>query len=120
MGEDTARIAAIDRDIDQQKLAIEANATALTKADAAVNRRRKAEVEAHNARIDKHDAEVETYNAAVAARNGVLAAADANATAYDTDCGRYGYREADVARLPPDLQAAVRKRLRASGAAPMK
>lgn len=66
-----------------------------------------AQVQAYNARLARHKADVERYNAAIEPYNTAAMAHRVSEDYFNEACAQRGYRPADRARLPADLQAAI-------------
>jgi hypothetical protein len=107
----TAELKAQETELDRRKAAIDAQAAALEVEAPLVDTHKKREAEDFQARIDAHDAEVRAYNAAAVGWNARMSASNADTVDYAQTCALRGYREADMARLPPELQKVVRAKL---------
>ena len=96
-----------DADVTARRAALDAERKALEAKGADVNRLARSELEALRAQRRAFNARVDALNAEVEARNAAARTGNAAALAYEAECSSRPYLEEDVARLPPELRAAM-------------
>jgi hypothetical protein len=115
---EAARIAALDAGLKTRQAELTATAAAIEADRVTAKPRNKAQADAFNQRIDDYQKAIDTINAEVDARNAASAAMNAQVLRHNADCSGKIYSEADVAKLPPELQRIVRANGNSMTAAP--
>ena len=98
-----------DAQVTARRAALETERKALEAKGKDVDRLARSELEALRKQRRAFNAKVDALNAEVQARNAAAQSSNAEALAYENACATRPYVEEDAARLPPHLQAALRR-----------